>query len=67
MNDMQHTSIALYNRNGDRLLTLKDAEAKGYGSVILLKQRIRRNQIKGYKAGTLWLVRKKDLSRPRNQ
>lgn len=62
---MQHRTIALYNRKGERLLTLREAEAKGHGSVITLKQRIRRNQVKGYKAGTLWLVRQKDLTNHR--
>lgn len=53
---MKHSSVALYNHRGKRLLTLKEAEKKGYGATITLKQRIRRKQIKGYKVGPLWLV-----------
>jgi len=60
---MQPKSIALYNHKHERLLTLREAEEKGYGSVITLKQRICRNHIKGYKVGTLWLIRQKDVSR----
>ncbi len=56
--------IALYNREGQRLLTLKEAENKGYGSVYTLKQRIRRGRLKGYKIGPLWLVMEASLIRP---
>ena len=61
---MPHQSIALYNRKGERLISLKDAEIKGYGSVITIKQRIRRGQIIGYKIGPLWLVLQQSLPRP---
>lgn len=57
-------TIALYNRAGQRLLPLKEAHAKGYGSIISLKQRIHRHQIPGYKIGPVWLVRQQDLRRP---
>ena len=57
-------TIALYNRQGQRILTLKQAEHKGYGSVWTLKQRIRRTLLAASKAGPLWLVREIDLSRP---
>jgi len=60
-------SIALYNRNGQRLLTLKEAEQKGYGSPDALKQRIHRNQVKAYKMGNLWLVLATSISRPKRQ
>ena len=57
-------SITLYTHQRKRLLTLKEAEQKGYGSVYTLKQRIRRNQLKGHKVGPLWLVPEASLSRP---
>ena len=56
-------TIALFNRQGQRLLTLREAQEKGYGSVYTLKQRIRRGQIQGYKAGPLWLIQKDALPR----
>ena len=59
--------IALYNRQGQRLLTLREAEQKGYGSAYMLKQRIRRRQLPAYKCGHLWLVLEKALPRPVRQ
>lgn len=56
-------TIALYNRQSQRLLTLREAEQKGYGPVITLKQRIRRGQLPAYKASYLWLVLEVALSR----
>ena len=56
--------IALYNRQSQRLLTLREAEQKGYGPVITLKQRIRRRQLPAYKVSYLWLVLEASLSRP---
>ena len=58
-------TIALYNRHGQRLLTLQDAQEKGHGSAVTLKQRIRRGQISGYKVGPLWLVREDVLLQSR--
>ena len=55
--------ILLYNRSGKRLLTLKEAEKKGYGSPDALKQRIRREGIKFYKVGNLLLVLEASLPR----
>ena len=49
-------TIALYNREGKRLLTLKQAAAKGYGSNEMLKKRIRRQQLPACKLGSLWLI-----------
>ena len=49
-------TIALYTRQGQRLLTLKEAENKGYGSVYTLKKRLNRGLLQGYKVGPLWLV-----------
>ena len=57
--------IALYNRHGQRLLTLRQAQDKGYGLVSTLKLRIHRKQLSAYKVGQLWLVREKSLTRPR--
>lgn len=57
-------TIALYNRQGQRLLTLREAEQKGYGSIYALKQRIRRGQLRAFKIGPLWLVPEKVLPRP---
>jgi hypothetical protein len=57
-------TIALYNRQGQRLLTLREAEQKGHGSVEALKQRIRRGQLPAYKVGQVWLVPEKALPRP---
>lgn len=57
-------SIALYNRKGQRLLTLKEAEQKGYGSVDGFKKRINRGRVKAYKVGRLLLVAEDTLSRP---
>lgn len=57
-------TIALYNREGKRLLTLKEAEKKGYGSVDALKWRIHRGQLPAYKVGSLWLVEESALPRP---
>jgi hypothetical protein len=56
-------TIALYNRQGQRLLTLREAEQKGYGSAYMLKQRIRRGQLRAFKVGPLWLVPEATLSR----
>ncbi len=47
---MQKT-IALYNWQGQRLLTLKEAEKKGYGSAYRLKKRLNRGLLPGYKIG----------------
>ena len=58
-------TIALYNRQAQRLLTLKEAQDKGYGLVSTLKLRIHRQQLPAHKVGQLWLVREKDLTRPR--
>ena len=49
-------AIALYNREGKRLLTLKQAENRGYGSSERLKKRIQRQQLPAGKLGPLWLV-----------
>lgn len=57
-------AISLYNRQGQRLLTLREAEQKGYGPVITLKQRIRRRQLPACKVGPLWLVPEAALPRP---
>ena len=57
-------TIPLYTRQGKRLLTLQEAQDKGYGTVYTLKQRIRRGHLKGYKVAHLWLVRQDALSRP---
>ena len=57
-------SIALYNKGGQRLLTLKEAEQKGYGSPDALRQRIHRERIKAYKVGQLLLVQESSLPRP---
>ena len=57
-------TIPLYTRQHKRLLTLKEAEDKGYGTVYTLKQHIRRSQLKGYKVAHLWLVRQDALTRP---
>lgn len=57
-------AIALYNREGKRLLTLKQAETKGYGSSEMLKKRIRRQQLPACKLGSLWLVLEASLIRP---
>ncbi len=58
--------ITIYNRQGQRLLTLKEAEEKGYGSVNTLKQHIWRGKLKGYKIGPVWLILEVSLSRPTN-
>jgi hypothetical protein len=57
-------TIPLYNRQGQRLLTLKEAENKGYGSVFTLKKRLNRGQLRGYKIGPLWLILEASLARP---
>jgi len=57
-------SIALYNKGGQRLLTLKEAKQKGYGSPDALRQRIHRERIKAYKVGQLLLVQESSLPRP---
>ena len=56
--------IALYNRKGERLLTLKEAERRGYGSVDALKQRIFRGTVRAHKVGQLLLVPEVSLPRP---
>ena len=56
--------IALYNRAGKRLLTLQEAEKKGYGSADTLRQLINRGGLKAYKVGNLWLVLEASLPRP---
>lgn len=56
-------AIALYNHQGQRLLTLREAAQKGYGSAYMLKQRIRRRQLRACKVGPLWLVPEKALGR----
>ncbi len=61
---MPMQTIALYTRQGQRLLTLKEAEEKGYGSAEALKQRIHRQQLPAYKVGPVWLVRENTLPRP---
>lgn len=55
--------IAVYTRGGTRLLTLKEAQQQGYGSVLTLKKRLRLGKIKGYKVGNLWAVPKTELGR----
>ena len=57
-------SIALYTREGQRLLTLKEAQEKGYGSTDALKWRIHRQQLPAHKVGPVWPVREKALARP---
>ena len=59
---MQSTPI--YTRQGKRLLTLKEAQDKGYGLIHTLKQHIRRGKLKGYKVAHIWLVREDKLTRP---
>ncbi len=56
-------SVALYNRQGQRLLTLSEAEEKGYGSTDTLRQHLYRGKIKGYKIGQTWLVLEASLHR----
>ncbi len=55
--------IAIYTRGGTRLLTLKEAQQQGYGSVLALKKRLRLGKLKGYKVGNLWVVPKTALGR----
>ena len=55
--------IAIYTRGGTRLLTLKEAQQQGYGSVLALKKRLRLGKLKGYKVGNLWVVPKVVLTR----
>ena len=55
--------IAIYTRGGTRLLTLKEAQQQGYGSVLALKKRLRLEKLKGYKVGNLWVVPKTALTR----
>ena len=57
-------TIALYNRQGKHLITLKEAQQKGYGTAYTLKQRIRRGHLKGYKVAHLWVVLQDALPRP---
>jgi len=57
-------NVAIYTRGGTRLLTLKEAQQQGYGSVFVLKKRLRRGKLKGYKVGNLWVVPKTALGRP---
>ena len=56
-------TIALYNRQAQRLLTLKEAQEKGYGLASTLKLRIHRQQLPAHKVGQLWLVLEKSLTR----
>ena len=56
--------IALYNLHGQRLLTLRQAQDKGYGLISTLKLRIHRRQLPAHKMGQLWLVLEKSLTRP---
>ena len=60
-------TIALYNQEGKRLLTLRQAENKGYGSIEMLKKRIKRGQLPAFKLGSLWLVLGVSLARPKRK
>ena len=57
-------TIALYNRQGQRLLTLREAEQKGHGSAYMLRKRITRGHLPAYNVSYLWLVPKDALPRP---
>lgn len=59
-------SIALYNRQGQRLLTLSEAGEKGYGSTDTLRQHLHRGKVKGHKIGQTWLVLEVSLHRPKS-
>lgn len=56
--------ITLYNRQGQRLLTLNEANHKGYGTTDTLRQHLHREKVKGYKIGQTWLVLEVSLHRP---
>ncbi len=58
-------TIALYNRQGQRLLTLREAQKKGYGLISTLRKRIHRRKLHVYKVGQVSLVPEKDLTRQR--
>ena len=60
---MRH--VALYSRQGQRLLTLTEAEDKGYGPTDTLRQYLHRGKVKGYKVGQTWLVLEASLQRPK--
>ena len=60
-------NVALYTRQGQRLLTLNEAEEKGYGPTDTLRQHLHRGRIKGYKIGQTWLVLEVSLHRPKRQ
>ncbi len=57
-------NVALYNRQGQRLLTIKEAREKGYGSTDTLRQHLHRGKNRGYKIGQVWLILEASLSRP---
>ncbi len=58
-------TIALYNRQGQRLLTLREAQKKGYGLISTLRKRIHRRKLRVYKVGQVSLVPERDLTRQR--
>ncbi|MDP2661579.1 MAG: hypothetical protein Q8R28_12700 [Dehalococcoidia bacterium] len=60
-------SIALYNRQGQRLLTLREAQDKGYGLTGTLRKRIHSGTLRAYKAGWASVVLEKDLVRPKRR
>ena len=60
-------NVALYTRQGQRLLTLSEAEEKGYGSTDMLRQHLHRGKVKGYKIGQTWLVLEASLHRPKGK
>lgn len=60
-------SIALYNRQGQRLLTLREAQDRGYGLVGTLRKRIHSGTLRAYKVGQASLVLEKALKRRRRR
>lgn len=59
--------IALYNRQGQRLLTLREAQEKGYGLPATLRKRIHSGTLRAYKVGQVSLVPEKALTRPKRR
>lgn len=51
------------NMNLNELLTLKQAENKGYGNAHALFFRIRNGTLKGIKIGQAWLVSEEELKK----
>ncbi len=51
----------IYNKEGEELITLTEAEKLGYAKADTLKKRLQLGLLKGIKKGKTWFVIKEDV------